>query len=110
MENYEAKVVPDHVIGFTEKGQYTGTRILANGRTAKITVNDYVTNGALTPPPDISNPILVGVIVHEDSHYSEDNRARVITPNKRVRTYESIEYTESFTKGDTADGVVSPKL
>lgn len=98
------KVVPDHIVGYSEKGQFTGTRVLDNGRTAKVTVNDYVTNGALTNPPDIDNPILVGALIHEDSHYSEDNRARVIVPGKRVRTYESIEYTDSYTKGDTADG------
>lgn len=100
----EPKVVPDHVVGYIEKGQFAGTRVLDNGRTAKVTVNDYVANGELTNPPDIDNPIIIGAIIREDSHYSEDNRARVIVPGKRIRTYESIEYTDSYTKGDTADG------
>jgi hypothetical protein len=103
-----AKVVPDHVIGFTEKGQFTGTRVLPNGRTAEVTVKDYVNDGELTAPPDIDNPILLGAAVREETHYAEDNRARVIVPGKRVRTYESIEYTDSYTKGDTAKGI-SPK-
>jgi hypothetical protein len=103
VDKVEAKVVPDHIIGYTEKGQFVGTRVLPNGRTAKVTVNDYVANGPLTPPPDLENPILIGVSVREESHYSEDNRAKIITPN-RGRTYESIEYTDSFTKGDTASG------
>lgn len=100
----EPKVIPDHIVGYTEKGQFVGTKVLDNGRTAKVTVNDFVANGPLTPPPDLQNPILIGVAIREESHYSEDNRVKVITPGKRVRTYESVEYTESFTKGDTAEG------
>lgn len=102
-ENSNPIVVPDHILGYTEKGQFVGTKVV-NGRTHKVTVNDYVANGELTPPPDLDAPILIGAIVREESHYSEDNRARVIVPNKRVRTYESHEHTVSFTKGNTADG------
>jgi hypothetical protein len=98
----KAIVLDDRVIGYLEKGTYTGTRVLQNGRTAKVTVNDSVANGSLTPPPDLDNPILIGSAVREDTHYAEDNRARVIEVGKRIRTYESVEYTESYTKGDIA--------
>lgn len=105
MEQSKVKpiVIPDKVIGFIEKGTFTGTRVLENGRTAKVTVNDTVANGVLTNPPDLDNPILVGAITREDTHYSEDNRAKVIEVGKRFRTYESVEYTESYLKQSIAD-------
>jgi hypothetical protein len=106
-EQYEAKVIVDKVIGYLEKGTFTGTRILPNGRTAKVTVNDYVANGNLTSPKDINDPILIGAVIREETHYSEDNRAKVIEVGKRIRTYESIEYAESFIKQKIED--VSPK-
>ena len=100
----QAKVIPDHVVGYLEKGTFTGTRVLENGRTAKVTVNDCVANGNLTPPPDIDNPILIGSVIREDTHYAEDNRAKVIEADKRFRTYESVEYVDSYQKQSTAAG------
>ncbi len=98
----QAIVIPDKVVGFIEKGTFTGSRVLENGRSAKVTVNDYVANGVLTDPPDIDSPILVGSVIREDTHYSEDNRARLIVPGVRGRTYESIEYVDSYFKGNIA--------
>jgi hypothetical protein len=102
MEKFKATVIEDKVIGYLEKGVYTGTRVLPNGRTAKVTVNDCVANGSLTPPPDIDDPILIGKTIREDQHYSEDNRARIIEVGTRFRTYESIEYCDSYAKEDLA--------
>lgn len=96
------KVVPDHIIAYQEKGMFTGTRVLANGRTAKVTVNDYVNNGSLGTPPDIEEPVLVGLPIRIDQHYSEDNRARLVAPN-RGRTFESVEWADSYTKGDLSN-------
>ncbi len=87
----QPKVEQDVILGVAEIGTFAGTRIRGDGVTEKVIVDDIVTSGKLTSPPDIENVVSLGAVrvtTHESVNY---------TPHKigenRLRTFENVIWT-----------------
>lgn len=87
----QPKVERDIILGVAEIGTFAGTRTRGDGVTEKVIVDDIVTNGKLTAPPDIENAVSLGA-VRVTTHESMDYTPHKVGEN-RLRTFEKVIWT-----------------